>query len=248
MDKICTDQLIGELVALLREADPDKFDEAVEKAKKRLDAETKQAHRNDLEKLFDWQITILKNRGVPEQIIEALQSQKDMVVEEASEMTIGEGNIPFLPVIKSAYLGYYGLMSLVRNGDKQGNCYLNPTAITDEVQTPDQLYYIYDVEDGEATRGKSPEKAIEIFKKQSRFALTAAEVVNLCVITDVLPRHHVWASGSRYGRSDRVPLVSLDDDDQPELNWDYLNYLDDSNVHRGSASCGSRLGLWASGP
>ena len=191
----------------------------------------------DHEKLFDSQIVTLKSRGVPEQIIEALQNQKGTVVEKASKMTIGEGNIPFLSVIKPAYLGYDGLMSMVRNGDKQGYCYLNPTLITDEIQTPDELYYIYDVEDGEATRGKSPEKAIDIFKKQSRLALTAAEAVNLCIITDVLSRHYVWASGSRYDGSNEVPSVSLARGDQPGLSW---HYLGGSIVRWGFASCGSR--------
>ena len=237
MGKLCTDQLIGKLVALLREADPDKFDEAVKEAKNQLSQEAKKAKREDLEKLFDGQIQTLKDRECPEQIVEMLQNQRSSVLQKASEISFAEGNIPFLPVIKPAYLGYYGLMSMVRNGDKQGYCYLNPTAITDEIQTPDELYYIYDVEDGEATRGKRPEKAIDIFKKQSRLALTAAEAVNLCIITDVLSRHYVWAPGSRYGRSDRVPDVYLVSGGRPKLNWDYL---DGSGDRWGSASCGSR--------
>lgn len=233
MSKLCTNQFVGKLIALLQEAGPDKFDDAVAQAKGQLAAE----QRNGLYKLFNSQIATLKDRGVPRQIIEALQDQKDTVVGKASKITIGEGNIPFLPVIKPAYLGYYGLMSLVRNGDKQGYCYLDPTAITDEVQTPDQVYYIYDVEDGESTRGKNPERAIDIFKKQSRLALTATEAINLCILTDVLSRHYVWAAGSRYASSVRMPSVYLDFSDQPRLFESLLNH---SLGLWGSASCGSR--------
>ena len=236
MGKLCTDQLIGKLVALLREADPDKFDDAVAQAKNQLTTEQKQVKRNDLEKLFDAQIASLKARGVPEQIVEALQSQKNTVVQKASSMTIGEGNIPFLPVIKPAYLGYYGLMAMVRNGSKEGYTYLKPAAVTDQFETPDDLYYIYDVEDGNATRGKSPQDAEKILKQQKRSPLTAAEVVNLYILTDVLSKRYVWATGSRYESAGRVPIVFLDGG-EPLLGWDWASY---SSAEWGSASCGSR--------
>jgi len=237
MGKLCADQLIGKLVALLREADPDKFDDAVAQAKNQLTAEQKQMKRTDLEKLFDAQIATLKNRGVPEQIVEILQSQKDQVVKKASEMTIGDGNIPFLPVIKPAYLGYYGLMSMARNGLKEGYTYLNPVEVTDQVETPDGLYYIYDVEDGSSMRGKSPEAAEKIFKQQKRSGLTAAEVVNLCVVTDVLSRHYVWATGSRCKSAGGVPNVGPGFGGRPGLGWGHVG---DSVDRWGSASCGSR--------
>jgi len=237
MGKLSTDQLIGKLVALLLEADPDKFDDAVAQAKNQLTAEQKQTKRTDLEKLFDAQIATLKDRGVPEQIIKTLQSQKNAVVQKASGMTIGEGNIPFLPVIKPAYLGYYGLMAMVRNGSQEGYTYLKPAAVTDQFETPDDLYYIYDVEDGNATRGKSPQDAEKIFKQQKRSPLTAAEVVNLCILTDVLSKHYVWAHGSRYERADGVPAVYLGDGDRPGLNW---SYVVSSDGRWGAASCGSR--------
>lgn len=236
MGKLCTDQLADKLVPLFRDADPDKFDEAVEKTKTRLGAETKQAHRDDLEKLFDSQIAILTDRGTSEQILEVLQNQKSVVVLKASEMTIGERNIPFLPVIKPAYLGYYGLMAMVRNGSKEGYTYLKPTAVTDQFDTPNDLYYIYDVEDGETMRGKSPEAAEKIFKKQSRFPLTAAEIINLCILTDVLSRHYVWGSGSRRGSADRVSSVWLEVG-RPVLDW---GFADGSGSEWGSPSLGSR--------
>ena len=240
MGKLCTDQLIGKLVALLREADPDKFDDAVTQAKNQLTTEAKQAKRNDLEKLFDSQIATLKDRGVPEQIVEILQNHKGQVVKKASEMTIGDGNIPFLSIIPRSYRSPYDLMAMVRNGNKAGYTYLNPTAISDVVDAPQEPYYICDVEDGNSTRGKSPENAEKVLKQQKRSPLTAAEVTALSTHTDVLSRHYVWAPGSRYGSADLVPIVYLGDGDRPGLVWGYVDDSDDSSSRWGSASCGSR--------
>lgn len=236
MGNLCKNQLIGKLVPLFRDAETD-IDEAVKEAKNQLAQETKKAKREDLEKLFDSQIQTLKDRGCPEQIVETLQNQKGSVLQKASEKSFAEGNIPFIPVIPRTYRSPYDLMAMVRNGDKRGYTYLNPTAITDEFDTPKDPYYIYDVEDGEALKGKSPEKAIDIIKKQSRSPLTAAEVMALTTHTDALSRHYVDAIGSRYGRSGLVPSISLDFGDQPKLRW---YRLDDSHVRWGSASCGSR--------
>ncbi|MBI1999342.1 MAG: hypothetical protein HYS74_01660 [Parcubacteria group bacterium] len=151
-------------------------------------------------------------------------------------MAIGDGNIPFLPVIPRSPRSPYDLMAMVRNGSKVGYAYLNPTQISDVVDAPQEPYYIYDVEDGNITRGKSPEDALKIFKQQKRSPLTAAEVMALATHTDVLSRHYVWATGSRYEFAARVPNVYLGGG-RPKLGWDWVG---DSLGHWGSASCGSR--------
>jgi len=237
MGKLCKDQLVGKLVALFKETDQSHIDDAVTQAKGQLTDEAKQAKRNDLEKLFDSQIETLKDRGVPEQIVEILQNQKGAVVKKASEMAIGDGNIPFLPVIPRSFRSPYDLMAMVRNGSKVGYTYLNPTKISDVVDAPSEPYYIYDVEDGNSTRGKSPENAEKILKQQKRSPLTAAEVTALTTHTDVLSRHYVWATGSRFESADKVPHVFLDSGGRPKLVW---NYVDRSNGRWGSASCSSR--------
>ena len=203
MSNLCDNQVVDKLVLLFK--DREDINELVQRAKGQLVLEAEKAKQQGLEKLFDSYIQILDERKSSEQIIKMVQDQKGTVVEKASKMTIGEENIPFLPVIKPLYLGYHGLMSMVQNDGKQGYCYLNPTLITDEFETPDELYYIYDVEDGQALLSKSPKKAIEIIKKQSRLDLTAAEDISLCIFTDVLSGHNVWATGSRYDGSLRVP-------------------------------------------
>lgn len=219
MKKLCTDQLMGKLCAVLEETFPVKFD------------------GNNLEKLFNSQIATLKDRGVPKQIIEILWDQKGTVLKKASKEAHGDGNIPFLPVIPRTFRSPYDLMTMVRNGGKAGYTHLNPTQIFDVVDAPQEPYYIYDVKDGSSTHGKSPENAEKTFKSQKRSPLTVAEVMALTTHTDVLPKHYVWATGSRYGSADEVPVVYLDGGIRPGLGCDYVNV---SRGHWGSASCGNR--------
>ncbi|MEK7066845.1 MAG: hypothetical protein AAB949_00505 [Patescibacteria group bacterium] len=197
----------------------------------------KQARRSNLNVLFDSQIAILEDRGIPKQIIMALQGWKDFVLEKTSKIAIGKGSIPFLPVITPIYLGYYGLMSKVQNGFGIGYSSIKPDAIIDGFGTSSDLYYIYDVEVGKATIGKSPEESRKIFKKQSRHPMTAVEIINLCIITKVLWRRSVWATGSRYAINEQTPIVFLDDLSNPVLGCFYdINW----NDNWGSPSCGSR--------
>ena len=237
MEKLCRDQLIGKLVALFKGADQQSIDDAVAQAKDQLTQEAKQMKQGDLEKLFDAQIAILKDRGVPEQIVEIFQGQKAAVLKKASEMTFGKDNIPFLPVIPRTFRSPYDLMAMVRNGLKVGFTHLNPTVISDVGDVPREPYYIYDVGGGESTLGKSPDAVEKILKQQKRFPLNAAEVMALCVHMAVLSKHNVWVCGSRYGGSGGGPDVYLDGDGRPELGW---GCADDSDDRWRSASCGSR--------
>ena len=237
MERVYMDHLIADLVFALRKVDQDDIDYAVAQAKNQIMAEAKRMKQNDLEQLFNTQIATLKDRGVPAQIVEMLHNQKGQVVKKASEMVIGDGNIAFLPVIPRSYRSPYDLMAMVKNGGKAGYTYLNPTQISDVVDAPSEPYYIYDVEDGNSTRGKSPEAAEKILKQQKRSPLTAAEVMALTTHIDVLSRHYVWAPGSRCESAVLVPFVYLDNGDRPRLSWIYVFYL---FGHWGAASCGSR--------
>ena len=234
---MCMDQLAEKLAALFKEADPSRIDEAVAKARSQLTAEATQAKQDGFERLFDAQIATLKDRNVPDQIVELFVSQKGDVLRKAGEMVIADGNIPFLPVIPRSYRSSYDLMAMVKNGTKVGYTYLYPDEISDTVETPNKPYYVYDVENGQATRGKSPRDAEEILKRQLRSPLTAAEVMALCTHTDVLSRHYVLASGSRCKSAGSVPLACLNFGDRPELDWYYVGHAAEQ---WGSASCGSR--------
>jgi len=235
MGTLCKDQLAEKLVGLFAKTDPGNVDEAVAQAKDLLGRKAKQAKWSDLERLFDTQIATLNDRGVPPPIVETLQVQRDQVIVKAFEMSFENGRVPFLPVIPRTYLSIYSQMPMVRNGNEAGRTYLNPTTITDVVTAPKDPYYIYDVEDGEVMRDKTPKDAEKLIKKQGRLDLTEVEVISLGVHTDVLSKHHVKAVGSRCG-SVRVPILYLDGS-WPKLDWSFLDYSYD---HQSAASCGSR--------
>ncbi len=230
--------LVQKLVELFRGVDDSSINNAVARAKRQLNNEVKETRRNNFEELFDSQIATLNSRGVPQETLRRLHDQKKVVIDKASKMTIGNGNIPFIPVVKPSYLGYYGLMSLVHNGANKGYAYIDPDAITDKEKTPNKLYYIYDVEDGEAMRGKSSKTTEKLLKAQNRYPLTVAEAIALATHTDVLSRHSMDIPGSRYD-SDYVPFLWLYDG-QPRLGSGWATSSADSNSNWGSASCGAR--------
>lgn len=238
MGRLCIDQLASRLVPLFKETDPENIDEAVRRAKNQQIAEAKQAKREVLNRLFDNHIATFNERNVSEQILEVFWNNKEKVLNHAESITVTEGNLPFAPVIVPLYLGYHGLVSLVRYKGKQGYTYLDPIQITDIEKVPSRLYYMFDIEDGTAMLGKKSEDADKLIVKQGRLLAVTAEVLSIGIHTDVLSRHFVDAVGSRYG-SDRSPGLYLSGG-RPGLGW---NDLDDANDRWGAASCGSRLGL-----
>jgi Family of unknown function (DUF5701) len=239
MAKLCKYQrevLVVKLTAFFKGLTAEEIDDVVTEAKQQATVETVQERKNGFAKLFDTQMETLKSRGCPQAILEAFGNQRDAVLSKAAEMEIPEGHIPFVPVVPRTYMGVYGLMAMVRNGDKVGYTYLDPNKIIDKVETPKGPYFIYDVEDGKDMLGKSPEKAEKLIKEQNRSCLTADEGIALCVHTNVLSEHYVDCTGSRFRRAGGVPDVCLVDDG-PKLRW---NCADGSDVRWGSASCRSR--------
>lgn len=238
--ELCKDQregLIAKLTAFFKGLGAEVIDDVVAEAKKQANAETVEDRKNGLAKLFDNQLETLKSQNCPQAILEAFQNKKSDVLNKAAEMEIPEGNIPFVPVIPRSYMGIYGLMPMVRNDDKMGYTYLNPNEMTDnEEEIPKNPYYIYDIEPGKVTLGKSPEDAEKIIKKQNRLRHITDEDIAVCVHTDVLSDHYLWSTGSRYVLSGWVPNVCLSGD-VPELGWDVA---DCSFDEWGSASCRSR--------
>ena len=116
------------------------------------------------------------------------------------------------------HVSFDNLSKKVNNGSGQGRTLLSPADIIDLVKTPDNLYWMYHIDAGESVLNKSPNEAEKIFKKQSRSPLIVAEDIALTTHTDVLLRHYVIATGSRYIESDGVPVVWLNDD-RPWLGW-----------------------------
>jgi len=230
MGKLC-------LMSLLREVGLEKFNNMVAEAQNQLLVENRWAKRGCFEQLFDTQIATLEDRGVPKQIVEILQNQRSQVLAKANKMYFDNGCLSFLPVIPRTYLSIYSQMPMVFKSGNAGFTELKPNNITDVIDTPDDPYYIYDIEDGKAMLGMAPmQKAEKLINEQMRFGLTEVEVIALGIHTDVLSKHYVDAVGSRY-YSDGIPYLFLEVGKKPVLSRSHLD-VDDN--HFGAASCGSR--------
>jgi hypothetical protein len=144
--------------------------------------------------------------------------------------------VAFLPVIPLSYLSLYTQMAMVENDGKKGFTYLKPNLISNVVEVPDKPYFIYNVENGQAMRGKSSNEATELLKNTGRSPLTVAEVASLALHTDVLSQIFLDASGSRFESADEVPDVWLSGG-EPWLGW---FSADSTDSKWGSPSCGSR--------
>lgn len=167
------------------------------------------AEQHNFQKLFDAQIALLKDKGVSSQIVSMFEWQRDSVIKTASRMEIGKGNIPFLPIIPRILLSVKIQIAVITQNGEKGRSYLKPNLIKDMVATIDKPYYIFDVEDGEVTRDKSPAGAETLIKNVGRHALTIVEVISLALHTDVLLRHAMNITGSRYISANIVPNVWL---------------------------------------
>jgi len=209
------------------------------------------SQKTNFDKLFDSQIKTLRSRlknrfgnrlsdrRIYIKVMDRFLSQRNAVMEKVSAIVIGENNIPFLPV----YTGHPINMVLI--GKKVGFTHIYGSCIN-IVDTPIEYdyrieYYIFDVENGFSTLGKSPKDAHKILKSQSRYPLTIDETIALCVHTNVLSSHDVWAVGSRCWHVDSVPFIKAESflDAGPKLDKEDHEKSDD---RRGSPSCICRLG------
>jgi hypothetical protein len=222
--------LTDQLVALFEGQELEVVKQATEEATRRAFPDA------PLRELFRAQMETLRQRGCPEEIVEALVKQEPEVIARASEMEVAAGNIPFVAVVPRTIVDANALTAMVVHDGKKGVNYLEQSAISNVVEVPDQPYFIYNVEDGQAMFGKSPKTAEGLIKEQGRSCLTVDEVLALCIQTDVLSRHYVDAAGSRYLHAFRVPFLSLRGG-EPRLRWDFSGI---AYVKWGSASCRSR--------
>ncbi|OGZ71895.1 MAG: hypothetical protein A2908_02370 [Candidatus Staskawiczbacteria bacterium RIFCSPLOWO2_01_FULL_38_12b] len=216
-----------------------------------LKREKKSEKCAEFKRLFDLQIKTLKSifrnrfgnnssgKRTYWEVMDGFLRQRDRVTEKASTMVIGENNIPFLPV----YTGRR--IDMVRIGGKIGFEHIYTSAWINIVDAPlehDRCieYYIFDIENGYSTLGKSPKDAHKILKTRLRSPLTVDEIIALCIHTNVLSSHDVWAPGSRCGYVNSVPFIKAKSflDTGPQLD---IEYQDKSDDKRGSPSCIYRL-------
>jgi hypothetical protein len=191
---------------------------------------------DDYPNLFDLQITTLRNRGIPKEILDLLKKQKSNVIKNVSKISIKKDNVPFIPVINLTSLNLNNLMTMVYYNENTGHNYLKQENIFDMSETPKEPYYIYDVENGKSTLDNNPIKASEIINKQNRFRLNVAETISLTIHTNVLSKHNVWAAGSYYESNEITPLIMIFNKLKPKpiLTW-FINELIVLNT--GTPSC-----------
>lgn len=200
----------------------------------------------DLDNLFDAQITTLKDRGCRKQIVGLLENKRSLVLREVSRMTFADGHIPFLPVIPRTLCNLNALMKMVRYEEKAGYSDLESTQVYDLVDTPDEPYYIFDVEDGKIACGILPYETEMLFRKQPkgqvRNSLTGAEAIALCTHTNLFSRHVLWITRSAYPspfgtRESYILGIGLGKENMPCLSSGPGEVTGKS---WGVASCGSR--------
>lgn len=198
----------------------------------------------DYLKLFLSQIKTLEDCNVPSQLVDGLRLKARCILDPIPQQPCCVWHIPFLPVIPLACRSLYDLMAMICNNNKIGRVgcpsgvgFFEIELVTDVIKTSDWVYYILDVEIGDATKGKSPKDARKFLKTHSRSPLTLAETIAVCAHTNTLSKHNLFAAGSEYESFEHVPVIKLWGG-QPILDWRYFENLD---YKCATASCGARL-------
>ncbi len=206
-----------------------------------------------LSQLFDNQIEILKNLGCPKKVIDILRqrSLQDRVIGACLQIKLHPNRIPFIPVITPAHCSVDVLMTMVRNGKEKGDVY--PQIMSDRypiieavgsqpfLRTYFDPYYAINIEDGTRTKGVDTRKACRKILLSGRSPLTVAESISLCIQTDVLSRHYLWAAGSRWEKENKIPTIWLTSFGcTPRLGKEFIDDCHESLW--GTPSCWERVG------
>lgn len=187
--------------------------------------------------LFASQLAMLRGQGIPEEIIAALDAEREEILVIAASQNIPKGRVPFLPVIPLSVMDATRQIEAMRGENR----YLARGEVWDVAGFPESRpYYILDVEYGTEMCEKSPRAAEDAWMegKERRRGLTLAETIALVRHSDglFLSRHGgVWAVGSRYERVSQVPLAHLNEKGRLSLDWGNVEYAD---ARIGTPSCG----------
>lgn len=187
----------------------------------------------ELQTLFDEQMTTLKARNCPKDIINVLTAKKDDVLKIAGEIEISEGHIPFMPIIPRQKVNLKKIIEMVYSHGNKGNTNILASELTNTINVPEEPYFIFGVNDGADTLDVPSDKAGDFIEKQGRTCLTVDECISLCTHANVLTKHCIHCIGSHF-QQQLIPAIHLSDD-VPMLSW-YHNL----NLTYGSPSCLSR--------
>ncbi len=190
------------------------------------------ANQEALEESFDKQMQTWIALGVSLFNIEVLLDQRQEVIDRASRLDLVSGHIPFLSVIPR---NQSDINILMKTWAPQGYLCLGPvTQIRDKVRVPDQPYFIFDVEIGMATLGKSGLDIAESWEGIGRRGLTMEELMSMAIHME-FPKEYYYAvalaSQDRRGRAVRLLLAG-----RPEIYWVFLLHR---HPHFGVPSCSS---------
>jgi hypothetical protein len=139
-----------------------------------------------LREFFTGITQFLNGRDRQESILRTLQSQLPEVIKKASNLTIGDGNIPFLPIIKPTDLLGFGYVkarcSMHYPGSTMSGSFEVPN---DKIDTGPGIYYIYNVA-YEGRKGSfDSSEVMRKIQKEARRPLTIAEAMNFCIFLKI---------------------------------------------------------------
>lgn len=185
--------------------------------------------RRRIDKEFSAQMSALRRQNCPKAVVKTLERKRPQVIARTVGMTfLGNRRIFFSPVIPAPQLSIPEQMLMVRNGVIPGRTFLGSRDITDEMETPQEPYFIFNIDNGAKTLGWTPQQAEQAFSRQPRRrGLNCVEAIGLCCVSDVLSRFNIDAIASRVkGRLipflwvvDREPRLGADKDNASDPKW-----------------------------
>ncbi len=165
--------------------------------------------------MFDMQLRALRAYGSPygcyKHVVSSLFEKKKETIDMAMDMEMFNGHIPFVAVVPKNRMNIYALMELLYNSHgKRGFLGFSQDKLIHSVPVPEDPYFMFNVEDGTSTLGKTSEEAKSFFDSQARSCLTVEEVIALCYFqSDVLLKHFLDCIGSYFSSDDRIPVLCL---------------------------------------
>lgn len=206
-----------------------------------------------LYKEFDRQINTLLEKKYPqlagistEVFIEKVQQLKShLTTVPSNDMSMDEGKLPFVIVVKHSLLDTQKAVSLTFRDGKQSFTNMYPHTPDEfspipSLALPDSdIYVLVDIDRGKNTLNIRPDEALEMIVQQNRSPLTIDEgVAILTHYPQFLQKNNCFSLlGSRM-KNQRVPALWITREKSVRLGWCW-----ERNPHTwlGSASCASRL-------
>lgn len=179
-----------------------------------------------VEQLFENQLEALCKHGCPDEVIREFLSKKGIVISKIGNMSVASRHVLFVPVIPVHYRTFHDQIAMIKS-DKKGFCFADTRPARDILKTPDRPYYLVDVNCD--LHGVNARLARRIIRSADRSPLTSAEVIALCIHTNILASNtYLRAVGSKYGFR-KIPAVAYNYG-KPVFCWDYTYNADGNGI------------------